>query len=126
MSKKSYPPEEIAKLRASMGTALRSARKKKNLTQKQVAQQLGIHIEFYSRLELGRALCNVSKLRRLAELLDVSGDDLLFGHRGAPPAPATRADSSQIEYIVDRARDDPELTRLVLGLLKLRKKLGKY
>ena len=56
---------------------IRSLRIDKNLTQKQVAQHLGISQNTYSQYELGRLNYPVEALIKLADLYGVSVDYLL-------------------------------------------------
>ena len=49
----------------------------RGLTQEQVAKRLGCNTEYYGRLERGNGLPSVEMLDALADVLDVSVDDLL-------------------------------------------------
>ena len=119
MSKKIHSDDYIDRLRTVMGPRLKAARLACGLVQKTVAEQVGITDEFYSRIECGRAFPSVENLCRIADALDVSVDDL-FGIEEHDPTPevASEPRSRRIRYIVDRARDNPELTRFVVQLLK--------
>jgi transcriptional regulator with XRE-family HTH domain len=59
---------------------LKIARSLKNLTQKQVADALGIKIKTYCPYEQGRAQPSYEKLIMLSELFDVTIDFLLTGN----------------------------------------------
>jgi len=56
---------------------LKNARKFANLTQKQVADKLGVVESCYANWEQGRTEPNIASLRNLSEILDVSLDELI-------------------------------------------------
>lgn len=56
---------------------LRSARLEQELTQKQVAQKLGVVESCYASWEQGRTEPNLEMLRKLSSLLHVKVDELL-------------------------------------------------
>ncbi len=58
---------------------LRAARSYANLTQKQVAEKLGVVESCYANWEQGRTEPNVENLRRLGEILNVDLDVLIRG-----------------------------------------------
>ena len=58
---------------------LKSLRKGSVLTQRQVATHLGVVESCYANWEQGRTEPNVTMLRRLAQLFEVSLDDLING-----------------------------------------------
>lgn len=64
-------------LHGRLGRAARKAREKRALTQQEVADELGVSVEFYSRLERGVTLPSLGTFVRLLEVLDVSADVLL-------------------------------------------------
>lgn len=78
----------------STGTRIAQARKKQNLTQEQLAEQLGVTRQSVSRWESDAAYPETDKLVRLAQLFGVSCDYLLQGvgevSGGTPPSPVTR------------------------------------
>ena len=53
-------------------------RTKRGLTRDQVAEQAGISTTFYANLECGKKMMSVVTLRKLAEVLCVSTDSLLY------------------------------------------------
>ena len=63
----------------STGTRIAQARKKQNLTQEQLAEQLGVTRQSVSRWESDAAYPETDKLVRLAQLFGVSCDYLLQG-----------------------------------------------
>ena len=56
---------------------LRAARERKNMTQKNVADNIGVAKSTYSLYESGNREPNVQTIKKLADLLNVSADDLL-------------------------------------------------
>ncbi len=62
------------------GKFLSTLRKKRSLTQKQVAEHLGIQPKTVSKWETGHGFPDVSSLSLLAEILNISTDVLLHGH----------------------------------------------
>ena len=56
---------------------LRAARERKNMTQKDVADNIGVAKSTYSLYESGNREPNVQTIKKLADLLNVSSDDLL-------------------------------------------------
>lgn len=123
MSKKIHTVEETEELRGILGPRLKAARRAMGLTQEEAAREIGISAEFYARMERGNALPSVETLVKMAHVLQVSADHLLGGDKAAQPVrralSAPKKDSRQVSYIVDKARVDPELRRLIIGVLKL-------
>lgn len=56
---------------------LKSVRKQLGMTQRQVAERLGVVESCYANWEQGRTEPNVEMLRNLGKLFDVSIDDLI-------------------------------------------------
>lgn len=67
-----------------------SLRKMKQLSQEVLAEQIGVSRQTLSKYETGEALPDIEKCKRLAEVLDVTLDDLVnydreVGGLGVPP-----------------------------------------
>ena len=58
---------------------LKETRKLCNLTQRQVADNLGVVESCYANWEQGRTEPNIDMLRKLGEIFNVSIDDLING-----------------------------------------------
>lgn len=58
---------------------LKSLRKQSGMTQKQVAEHLGVVESCYANWEQGRTEPNIETLRKLCDLFTVNADDLLNG-----------------------------------------------
>lgn len=56
---------------------LKGLRKLKRLTQKELAKKSGISTTYYADIEKGRANGSIKALARVAQILDVTVDDLL-------------------------------------------------
>ena len=64
-----------------IGKFIAATRKKKSLTQEQVAWQLGVSINAVSKWERGLCLMDMSLLKPLSEILGVSINEILAGER---------------------------------------------
>ena len=64
-----------------IGTFLKLLRKEKNLTQEQLAEQLGVSNRTVSRWENGSNMPDISSLSEIAEFYDVSIPELIYGER---------------------------------------------
>lgn len=62
-----------------MGSRIAKARKERGLTQEQLAGQLGVSQQALAHYEVGRTGVASAMLPRLAELLDLSFDEILLG-----------------------------------------------
>ena len=58
---------------------LKDARKLCNLTQRQVAENLGVVKSCYANWEQGRTEPNIEMLRKLGEIFKINIDDLING-----------------------------------------------
>ena len=73
---------------------LREARRRKKLTQQQVADKLGIAKSTYCQYETGASEPNVLRLKELARILETTGDALL----GIEVRAKSRFDELQEKY----------------------------
>ena len=62
-----------------IGERLKKARKKKNITQEELAEKLDISIAFLSRVERGNSKINLKRLTQICEILNVSEGEILTG-----------------------------------------------
>ncbi|QRK04471.1 helix-turn-helix transcriptional regulator [Archangium violaceum] len=106
-----------------LGTRLRMARMRLELTQEQVAKQVGFVPTVYGRIERGDMVPSVPKLRELCLALGVSADVLLSlateggdSPGGSPAnAPAESADLRRLDMLVrDLSPDRLRLFRVAL------------
>ncbi len=63
-----------------MGKRIKECRKKKKLTQSQLADILGISTDQVSNIELGKSACKTDHIYLLTQVLDISADYLLKGN----------------------------------------------
>ncbi|WP_071897058.1 helix-turn-helix domain-containing protein [Cystobacter ferrugineus] len=89
-----------------LGTRLRMARTRLDLTQEQVAHAVGFVPTVYGRIERGDMLPSVPKLRELCVVLGVSADQLL-----ALPPPSRPNDQEPAE---EELETQPALRRLAM------------
>ena len=59
---------------------LRSIRRESNLTQKEVANFLGVVESCYANWEQGRTEPNIEMLRKLCQIFDIGLDELINGN----------------------------------------------
>ncbi len=64
-----------------IGSFLKALRKEKNMTQEQLAEQLGVSNRTVSRWETGNNMPDISLLTEIAEFYDVSIPELIYGER---------------------------------------------
>lgn len=81
---------------------LKAARERKNMTQKEVADNIGVAKSTYSLYESGNREPNVQTIKKIADTLNISADDLL----GLSPEPTTiAAHFDGDEYTEDELED---------------------
>jgi transcriptional regulator with XRE-family HTH domain len=61
----------------SFNENLKAARERRNMSQKEVAEGIGVAKSTYSLYESGNREPNVPTIKKIADLLNVSADDLL-------------------------------------------------
>ena len=87
----------------TMGVVIREKRKELNLTQKELAEKIGVSDKAVSKWERGESLPDVTLIPLIAVTLDVSIDYLMTG-REYTDTTAERGEASQTEYNVQRDR----------------------
>lgn len=65
-----------AKLRKSIGTNLQKARKTKRLTQREVAEAVGLTTNYYATLEQGAAIASVETLYEIFNFLGIKASSI--------------------------------------------------
>lgn len=96
-----------------MGQRLRTIRKKKKLTQEQVAEKADISPQHYSGVETGSVKISLPALIRVANALNVSMDELLLDSVSAAAKPGLM---KEVETIFGDAT--PNETYLMLAQAK--------
>lgn len=61
-----------------IGDKIKEIRKKKKLTQVEVAQKAGIHFNYFARLERGEVNPSIQTIESIANALKVKSSDILF------------------------------------------------
>ena len=61
----------------SFSNKLKDVRIKQNLTQKQLAELIGIQLRTYKNYETGKTIPRIQTLRKLSIALNISSDELL-------------------------------------------------
>ncbi len=64
---------------AVFGEILKRLRQEKQLSQQELANLIGVHVRQVSKYEMGTSMPTLDRIRRMAETLDVSADELVFG-----------------------------------------------
>jgi transcriptional regulator with XRE-family HTH domain len=106
-----------------MGNAARQARRARKLTQQQVAERLGVSVEFYSRMERGLAHPSLELFLRMLDVLGVRADTLLGLDATRLAAPVTVPltspdDSRDVRRVVAALQNLPaSMLRFVAALL---------
>ena len=86
---------------AVFGEILKRLRLERSLSQQELADLVGVHVRQVSKYEMGTSLPTLERIRRMAEVLDVSADDLVFGSsKRKKPA----ADSLKNPILAERLR----------------------
>lgn len=108
MSKETTGPEPSAEalLQATFARNLRAARKRRRMTQRDVAERIGVSERIYWRYEKARMWPSIETLQRILIALDVSADALLGIGQEETPA------------ILPLSPDDPPMVRRLLGQLR--------
>jgi transcriptional regulator with XRE-family HTH domain len=118
-------------LAVAIGNAARQARHARKLTQQQVAERLGVSVEFYSRMERGLAHPSLEVFLRMLDVLEVRADTLLgldAMHAGGPAAvPLTSPDDPrEVRYVIAALQKLPaSASRFVTALLNVLEGTGK-
>ena len=108
----------------AIGNAARHARDARKLTQQQVAERIGVSVEFYSRMERGLAHPSLDTFLRMLDALGVRADTLLgldAVHAASPAAvPMTSPDDPRdVRRVVAALQKLPaSVSRFVAALLR--------
>jgi len=71
------PKTDIVPLNKAVALKIRSMRKARQLTQKQIAEKIGVVQNCFSRIEKGTYLPSVKKLEKLCEVFNCKSSDIL-------------------------------------------------
>lgn len=95
----------------ALGALIAQARKRQNLTQQQVADELGIPQQTYANYEVGYSRIPASMLPVLGQMLSLTPEELL-GHSAKPKA--KRGPVSRLDQQIERIRQLPRSKQQVL------------
>src|ERR1700756_4193880 len=101
------------------GARLRAIREKRGFTQSQLAEAIGTYAPQISKYETGEVVPEGETLAALAEVMDVSLDELVLGRsndRADDPAPRLRTSVRALEETADRRMLDMAAT-MINGLV---------
>lgn len=59
------------------GKNLKKGRLKAKLTQKELAEKLGVHVNYYARIERGEENPSLETLKKLTKILKIKSSDIL-------------------------------------------------
>lgn len=91
---------------------LKCAREKKKMSQKEVAESIGVAKSTYSLYESGSREPNVQTIKKISDVLSVSADELLGIKEPAPPVLAAHFDGDEYtEEELDEIRQFAEFVR---------------
>ena len=101
-----------------IGKFIAESRKKKNLTQMQLAEELNITDRAISKWECGRALPDSSIMLQLCELLEISVNELLTGEKLEMEKNNKEVELNLIEMVKQKEASDKRLLNMeiVLGV----------
>ncbi len=90
----------------SLGVRIQQYRKALGLTQEDIADRMGCSLTYISKLENGKASCNLERLFELSNLLECDAADLLLGiNRGS----SQYLDSELGQMVAQLTPNDKEL-----------------
>lgn len=100
-----------------LGARVAQGRKARGLTQVQLAERLGIAQQTLAHYEVGRLRIAADMLPLLAEILDLSIDELLTGQAGVRPS-GKRGPASRLQQQIDAISQLPRAKqRFVVEML---------
>jgi len=101
-----------------IGKFIAESRKKKNLTQMQLAEELNITDRAISKWECGRAMPDSSIMLQLCELLEISVNELLTGEKLEMEKYNKQVELNLIEMVKQKEASDKRLLNMeiVLGV----------
>lgn len=92
-------------LATDFGKRLRALREERGLTQRHIAERIGVHVPQISRYESGGAMPSAETLIELSEVLEVGLDALVLGRN------EKRADEIHDVRLLERVRELQKLDR---------------
>lgn len=103
------------------GSNLRNIRENRGLTQQQVADMMEIDKSTYCGYETGKRQPDVQKLKKLAKIFGISGDELLETGYDEAPAKISNGERSEDAILYSAYKSAPEnVQEAIRNLLKLK------
>lgn len=99
------------------GQFIKTIRKEKNLTQREVAERLSISEKTVSKWETGNGLPEVSLMLPLCELLEISVNELLSGERLDKKQYYHKAEENIMDLLKEKAEAKKKITVAVIIVL---------
>lgn len=100
-----------------IGKFIAVLRKERNMTQKELAEKLGVTCQAVSKWENGRGLPDISVLTPLAQALELSVGEILNGERIRTEEIVQKTDETIIKTLSDSERRVRRTRRLFLGII---------
>ena len=99
------------------GSFIAEMRKEKGLTQKQLADQVGVSDKAVSRWEIGKGLPDTSIMPELCKALDINVNELLSGERLNAEAYSGKAEEIMVSLVKDVQDNKNDRKSVILGLV---------
>lgn len=90
----------------AMGKRIQKIRRKRGVTQQELAEDLGVSFQYVSAIENGKSELSLDLLVAIANRLSVTTDELLGSSVAAAPTPI---DPDVVELLKDCSEDEKEL-----------------
>ncbi len=88
-------------LMAAFAQTLKRLRQQRSLSQQELADLIRVHVRQVSKYEMGTSLPTLERIRRMAEVLEVSADELVFG---VPKRKTAAAPSVKYPVLAERLK----------------------
>ncbi|MCR5717155.1 MAG: helix-turn-helix domain-containing protein [Lachnospiraceae bacterium] len=101
----------------STGTFIMTLRKEQGLTQRQLADQIGVSDKAISRWETGRGMPDTGVMLKLCEVLQININELLSGERLSEEAYSRKAEDNMVELMKNNEAEKKESRSSILGII---------
>ncbi|WP_458458422.1 helix-turn-helix domain-containing protein [Pseudobutyrivibrio sp.] len=100
-----------------IGSFISNVRKEQGLTQKQLAERVGVSDKAVSRWETGKGLPDTSIMSDLCEVLGININELLSGERLDADTYSGKAEKIMVDLVRDAQKSRNERKSVIIGLL---------
>jgi transcriptional regulator with XRE-family HTH domain len=97
-------------LRKKIGSRIRKYRLQRNLTQEDLAEKANLHPTFIAHIELGRKVCSIKSLEKIANALKIP-IHLLFTD---PQKPSAKLYDSTTQKLISMIREESDYNKKLL------------